>query len=171
MRFSSSLVGATAIALMISSAQAQEVPAPEVPFPDTVAILFYNDNNVETANEVARFNTCIASEKAFAKYSFLNFAPNNATINFYTDSNCQNFTFGLDGYYGGYPGPARSFRWVGWSEDSLGELFNKAEIQGPGAGGHGTTPPPPGGKNPSEGTDETPPLGPDNNADKDQIGR
>ncbi|KAG0248324.1 hypothetical protein BG011_000190 [Mortierella polycephala] len=169
MRFSSSLVGATAIALMISSAQAQETPAPEVPFPDTVAILFYNDNNVETANEVASFNTCIASEKAFAKYSFLNFAPNNATINFYTDSNCQNFTFGLDGYYGGYPGPARSFKWVGWSEDSLGELFNKAEIQGPGAGGHGTTPPPPGGKNPSEGTDETLPPGPDN-ADKDQNG-
>ncbi|KAF9177372.1 hypothetical protein BGZ51_008856 [Haplosporangium sp. Z 767] len=170
MRFLSSLVGATAIALMISSAQAQEAPAPTTPFPETVSILFYNDNNIETANEVAGFNVCVSSEKAFARYSFLNFAPNNATINFYRDSNCQDFTFGLDGYYGGYPGPARSFKWVGWSMDSLGELFNKAEIQGPDTEGHGTTPPPPGGKNPSEGANQTSPPGPDNNADKDGNG-
>ncbi|ORZ16114.1 hypothetical protein BCR41DRAFT_353539 [Lobosporangium transversale] len=174
MRFSSSssLLGATALAaLAISSAQVQDTPVAPPHNTDYVDIVYLNDGNGPIGTEHVPFNTCFASELAFSKYSFLNFAPNNATINFYTDSNCQNFTFGLDGYYGGYPGAARSFKWVGWSTDSLGEIFNKAPIQGQGdaaTGGNGGTQAPPGGVNPNGGT--PPPAPAPNTGNKDQTG-
>ncbi|KAF9985341.1 hypothetical protein BGZ65_011138 [Modicella reniformis] len=113
---------------------------------DTVSVIYLNDTNGEIAREDAPFNTCFASERAFIRYSYLNFAPNNATINFYSDSSCQDFVFGLDGYYGGYPGPARSYRWVGWTDDYLGDIFDKEPIRGQGeaATGAGTNVPPDG---------------------------
>ncbi|KAG0294259.1 hypothetical protein BGZ98_001835 [Dissophora globulifera] len=168
MRFSTSLLGTTAVALLATVAQAQEVPPAGLAPPvagDKVNITYLNDGNGEIAQEEVPFNVCFASEHAFAPYSYINLAPNNATINFYQDSNCQTFSFGLDGYYGGYPGPARSFKWVGWSMDSLGELFNKAPIQGQGdAATGGETAPPPGSANP--GT-TSPPV---TDANKDQTG-
>ncbi|KAF9351668.1 hypothetical protein BGX26_010363 [Mortierella sp. AD094] len=162
MRISTSLLGASAVALIISCTQAQEAPV-AVPPPktgDNVTLIYTNDGNGVIASEVVPFNVCYSSEQAFAKYSYLNIAPNNATINFYTDSNCHDFTFGLDGYYGGYPGPARSYKWVGWSMDSLGEFFNKEPIQGQGDATTGGNNPdaPPGGKNPGSGTTPPPPT-------------
>ncbi|KAF9153583.1 hypothetical protein BGX21_006006 [Mortierella sp. AD011] len=162
MRISTSLLGASAVALIISCTQAQEAPV-TVPPPktgDNATLIYTNDGNGVIASETALFNVCYSSEQAFAKYSYLNIAPNNATINFYTDSSCQVFTFGLDGYYGGYPGPARSYKWVGWSMDSLGELFNKEPIQGQGDAATGGNNPgtPPGGKNPGNTTPVPPPT-------------
>ncbi|KAG0275839.1 hypothetical protein BGZ95_008328 [Linnemannia exigua] len=163
MHFSTSLLGASALATMFLATTAQAQAAPVVGAPtvaavvttpvtgDKVNILYSNDGNGEIATEEVPFNTCFASEHAFLPYSYLTFAPKNSTINFYTDSNCETFTFGLDGYYGGYPGSARSFKWVGWDEDNLGELFNKGPISGqgeaatPGGETHTT---PPGGQNP-----------------------
>ncbi|KAF9906477.1 hypothetical protein EC991_000646 [Linnemannia zychae] len=151
--------------MFLATAQAQGaavVPAAVAPpqAGDKVSILYSNDGNGAIATEDVPFNTCFASEHAFQPYSYLTFAPKNSTINFYTDSNCQTFTFGLDGYYGGYPGSARSFKWVGWDEDNLGELFNKGPISGQGdaatPGETHTTPP--GGVNP--GTPST--ANPDN---------
>ncbi|KAG0371124.1 hypothetical protein BGX24_001828 [Mortierella sp. AD032] len=146
---------------LATTAQAQAAPVVGVPTVaavvtapvsgDKVNILYSNDGNGEIATDEVPFNTCFPSEHAFQKYSYLTFAPKNSTINFYTDSNCETFTFGLDGYYGGYPGPARSFKWVGWDEDNLGELFNKGPINGQGeAGTPGgeTHTVPPGGQNP-----------------------
>ncbi|KAF8927723.1 hypothetical protein EDD21DRAFT_370970 [Dissophora ornata] len=172
MHFSTSLLGATAVAaLMISSAQAQDLPPAGVAPPQTgdkVNILYSNDGNGEIGTEDVPFNNCYASELAFGKYSYLTFAPSNATINFYKDSNCQDFTFGLDGYYGGYPGPARSFKWVGWNDDFKGEFFNKDPIQGQGdAATGGETQGPPGGKNPGGGT--TVPA-PTTDTEKEQTG-
>ncbi|GJJ73263.1 hypothetical protein EMPS_05621 [Entomortierella parvispora] len=134
MHFSASL--AAAAILLVSSVKAQDVPIENVSAPPPTAahnvnITYANDNNVIVATEYVPFNKCVASEAAFGRYSYLNFAPNNATINFYKDSSCKDFTFGLDGYYGGYPGQARSYMWVGWSTDSLGEFFHNA-IQGQG---------------------------------------
>ncbi|KAI1318453.1 hypothetical protein EDD11_006537 [Mortierella claussenii] len=179
MRFSSSLLGATALALSLSSsAQAQGTsinPQPPVITPpqatDSVDIIYLNDGNGEIGAEHVPFNTCFSSELAFSKYSYLNFAPNNATINFYTDSNCGNFTFGLDGYYGGYPGAARSFKWVGWTMDSLGEFFNKSPIQGQGdaATGGAPQPAPGGGVNPGAGGKPEVPA-PELNTGNDQAG-
>lgn len=125
---------------MIISTHAQDVSPPNLG--DTVRVSYNDDINQEISFETVPFNECFASEQAFAKYSYVNFAPNNATINFYSDSNCKDFTFGLDGYYGGYPGPARSYRWVGWTEDYLGDHLEKEPIQGQGAaapGGGGKT--------------------------------
>ncbi|KAF9102391.1 hypothetical protein BGX27_011017 [Mortierella sp. AM989] len=161
MRLSTSLLGASTIALIISYVQAQESPAVITPpkTGDNITILYFNDNNIETANEVVPFNICFPSEQAFSKYSYINFSPNNATINFYTDSNCQAFTFGLNGYYGGYPGQARSFKWVGWSMESLGELSNKNPIQGQGDAATGIDDQrPTGGKNPGSTTPPPPPT-------------
>ncbi|KAF8946731.1 hypothetical protein BGZ47_011557 [Haplosporangium gracile] len=140
MHFSTSLLGASALAMFIAtSAQAQDTGAGAapvvVPSPlatDKVNILYSDDRNIEIATEEVLFNTCFASEHAFLPYSYLTFAPKNSTINFYTDSNCDTFTFGLDGYYGGYPGAARSYKWVGWDEANLGEYFNKGPISGHG---------------------------------------
>ncbi|KAF9119628.1 hypothetical protein BGW39_000164 [Mortierella sp. 14UC] len=145
MYFSTSLLGASALAMFLATAQAQGaavVPTAVAPpqTGDKVNILYSNDGNGEIATE----------EHAFLPYSYLTFAPKNSTINFYTDSNCETFTFGLDGYYGGYPGSARSFKWVGWDEINLGEFFNKGPISGQGEAANPgevhTTPP--GGVNP-----------------------
>ncbi|KAF9577128.1 hypothetical protein BGW38_007860, partial [Lunasporangiospora selenospora] len=128
-------------------------------------VTYSNDNNVETAAEEITFNTCFPSENAFTKYSYINFRPNNATINFYADPNCNTFAFGLDGYYGGYPGTARSFKWVGWSKETLGDLV-KEPFQLQGDAPDGNTTPPAGGKNPNDGaTGNPPPTGNDNNKD------
>ncbi|KAG0297814.1 hypothetical protein BGZ96_004744 [Linnemannia gamsii] len=159
MHFSTSLLGASALAMFLaSSVQAQgdaPVVAPAaVPPPkagDKVNILYSNDRNIEIATEEVPFNTCFASEHAFLPYSYLTFAPKNSTINFYTDVNCETFTFGLDGYYGGYPGSARSYKWVGWDETNLGEYFNKGAISGQGDAANpddSTHTAPPGGQNP-----------------------
>jgi len=161
MRFSSPLVGAASIALIIASAQAQEVASPKAS--DILNITYANDGNGVIAVEEVPFATCVASENAFTDYSYLNFAPSNATINFYLDSNCQVFAFGLDGSYGGHPGKARSYRWVGWSMDNLGEIFKKNPIQGPGSlPGGDNTQTTPGGKNPGDSTHVTPPPPTDN---------
>jgi hypothetical protein len=159
MHFSTSLLGASALAMFLaSSVQAQDTGAganPGAVTPpqagDKVSILYSDDRNIEVATEEVPFNTCFASEHAFQPYSYLTFAPKTATINFYTDSNCETFTFGLDGYYGGYPGSARSFRWVGLDEANLGEYFNKGPINGQGDAanpGDNTHTAPPGGQNP-----------------------
>ncbi|KAF9323052.1 hypothetical protein BGZ91_003867 [Linnemannia elongata] len=124
MHISTSLLGASALAMFLAtSVQAQDPGAGGAPVAvappkatDKVSILYSDDRNIEIATEEVPFNTCFASEHAFLPYSYLTFAPKNSTINFYTDSNCETFTFGLDGYYGGYPGAARSFKWVGWDE-------------------------------------------------------
>ncbi|KAG9325017.1 hypothetical protein KVV02_001016 [Mortierella alpina] len=161
MRFSSPLVGAASIALIIASAQAQEIAPPKDS--DILNITYANDGNGVIAVEEVPFATCVASENAFTDYSYLNFAPSNATINFYLDSNCQVFAFGLNGSYGGHPGKARSYRWVGWSMDNLGEIFKKIPIQGPGAATGGDTQTNPGGKNPGETTPVPPPVDNNNN--------
>ncbi|KAF9929730.1 hypothetical protein FBU30_001246 [Linnemannia zychae] len=157
MHFSTSLLGFSALAMFLATAQAQDNAAPPVVAPPQagaeVKILYSNDGNGEIATETVPFNKCFSSEHAFLPYSYLTFSPNNATINFYTDSNCDTFTFGLDGYYGGYPGTARSFRWVGWdsSVTNLGELFNKGPIRGQGDAANpddNTHTAPPGGQNP-----------------------
>ncbi|KAF9082935.1 hypothetical protein BGX23_011944 [Mortierella sp. AD031] len=135
MHFSTSLLGASALVMFIATTQAQGADPVSVPPPlasDKVSILFYNDNNTNIATDESTFNTCFASENTFSRYSYLNFAPKNSTINFYTDSSCDTFAFGLDGYYGGHPGAARSFKWVGWDEENLGEFFNKEPISGQG---------------------------------------
>ncbi|KAF9203707.1 hypothetical protein BGZ49_006144 [Haplosporangium sp. Z 27] len=160
MRISTSLLGASTIALIISCTQAQEAPAVVAPpqATDNVTISYLNDGNGVIGTEVVVFNACFSSEQAFDKYSYINFAPNNATINFYKDSNCQDFAFGLDGYYGGYPGLARSYKWVGWDVSTLGEFFDKTPIPGQGdaATGGNNPPAPPGGKNPGSGTTAPP---------------
>ncbi|KAG9065282.1 hypothetical protein KI688_002606 [Linnemannia hyalina] len=154
MHFATSLLGASALAMFLAtSAQAQDTGAGAAPplATDKVSILYSNDGNIELATEEVLFNTCYASENAFLPYSYLTFAPKNSTINFYTDSNCETFTFGLDGYYGGYPGAARSYKWVGWDETNLGEYFNKVPISGQGDAatpGDDTHTAPPGGLNP-----------------------
>lgn len=163
---SAALIAATATALLAFlspsvQVQAQGTVAGPRPAPQpgqTVNVLYSNSANDDTGSDDAPFNACFASEAAFKPYVYLTFGPKNATINFYKDSNCQDFTFGLDGYYGGYPGQARSFRWVGWSEDTLGDLFLKPIVgQGEAAIHPGgpptapTTPPPPteGGGHPN----------------------
>ncbi|KAF9557022.1 hypothetical protein EC968_007861 [Mortierella alpina] len=155
MRLSSPLVGAASVALIIASAQAQEMAPPKES--DILNITYANDGNGVIAVEEVPFASCVASENAFTDYSYLNFAPSNATINFYVDSDCKVFAFGLNGSYGGYPGKARSYRWVGWSMDNLGEIFKKNPIQGPGSAGGDTETTTPGGKNPGETTHVTPP--------------
>lgn len=138
MHFSTSLLGASALAMFLATAQAQAgapvapavIPPPQAT--DKVSVVYSNDGNGVIATEEVPFNSCFASEQAFLAYSYMTFAPSNATINFYTDSNCDTFAFGLDGYYGGYPGAARSFKWVGWDMENLGELFNKGPISGQG---------------------------------------
>ncbi|KAG0346189.1 hypothetical protein BG004_002221 [Podila humilis] len=137
---SASLLGA--MALIISSVDAQTVTLPPPLATDSVNVTYANDGNGIIAYETVPFNTCFASENAFAKYSYINLAPGNATVNFYKDSNCHDFAFGLDGYYGGYPGPARSFRWVGWDMEHRGDFFNKDPILGQGEAGDGRTAPP-----------------------------
>ncbi|KAF8936019.1 hypothetical protein BGZ47_009703 [Haplosporangium gracile] len=124
-------ISAVLIAVLLcftSSVQAQGTVTGPRPAPQpgqTVNILYSNSANDDTGSDDVPFNACFASETAFKPYAYLTFAPKNATINFYKDSNCHEFTFALNGYYGGYPGQARSLQWVGWSEDTLGELFLK----------------------------------------------
>lgn len=171
MHISTSLLGASALAMFLAtSVQAQDPGAGGAPVAvappkatDKVSILYSDDRNIEIATEEVPFNTCFASEHAFLPYSYLTFDPKNSTINFYTDSNCETFTFGLDGYYGGYPGAARSFKWVGWDEVNLGEYFNKGPISGQGDAatpGDNTHTAPPGGQNPGTAPPAT--TNPDN---------
>lgn len=171
MRITASL--AAAAILLVSSAKAQDVPVDPVTIAvdaptaaHNVNITYANDNNIILATEYVPFNKCVASEAAFTKYSYLNFAPNNATINFYKDSSCQEFTFGLDGYYGGYPGQARSFKWVGWSMESLGEFFHIHPI--PGQGDAATSPEDVPGTSPGAGT-TTPPAPVGGSTDKEET--
>ena len=58
--------------------------------------------------------------------------------------------FGLNGFYGRHPGPARSYRWVGWTEDAIGFLVDKEPIQGQGVAAPGAAVPP-NGHNPGAG--------------------
>ncbi|KAF9192883.1 hypothetical protein BGZ51_004646 [Haplosporangium sp. Z 767] len=153
---------ATAILVILSGqTHAQYVPPTNPPPPptpqQTVNILYSIDANNDVGAEDARFNTCFASSVASKPYTYLTFAPKNATINFYKDSNCQEFTFALDGYYGTYPGPAMSFRWVGWTEDYQGEFFDKEPFEGQGDaadGGTGSPPSPPGTEPPGNDKDK-----------------
>ncbi|KAF9971351.1 hypothetical protein BGZ73_005722 [Actinomortierella ambigua] len=120
MHISSSLLGVATIALALSSrASAQS----DIPAGASVTVTYVNDNNVVIATDVLNYNACLPSEAAFNPYSYINFNPNNATINFYQDSDCNDPAFALDGYYGGYPGKARSLKWVGYSMDERGELI------------------------------------------------
>ncbi|ORZ16172.1 hypothetical protein BCR41DRAFT_353628 [Lobosporangium transversale] len=105
-----------------------------------VNIMYSRSETEELGTVDAQFNTCFRLEganRAPADYAYLTFAPKNATINFYTDGNCQDFTYGLYGYYIGNPGPAMSFRWVGWTEDAVGVLVEKEPIHGQGDAAHG----------------------------------
>ncbi|KAF9430985.1 hypothetical protein BGZ94_000931 [Podila epigama] len=116
---------AAAVLLQLSSslvhAQQQEPPS--------VNILYSNELSVEIATEIAPFNTCFPSKAATNPYNFLTFTPYDATINFFTDNNCQTFAFGLNGHYSDHPGiKAGSFEWVGRSKDTLG-LLAKAPFQ------------------------------------------
>ncbi|KAF9956411.1 hypothetical protein BGZ72_002789 [Mortierella alpina] len=173
MRFST---GASLLAwiLVAGSAQAQGVPATNPPPPPSrgqaVTVLYSIDANNDAGVDIAPFNTCFASESAFADYTYLTFAPKNASINFYNNPDCTDFAFGLVGYYVTHPGQAKSFRWVGWTEDTIGYFFDKNPIPGQGDAVNGgyepspQTPPPSGGKNP-----DTPPPAPGNtNDNKDQ---
>ncbi|KAG0242003.1 hypothetical protein BGW41_004986 [Actinomortierella wolfii] len=120
MRITSSLLTVTTLVIALSSTiKAQDEITPG----EKVSVLYYNDNNVDIGSDELPYNTCVPSETAFNPYSYVNFNPNNATINFYKDSNCQSPAFALDGYYGGYPGKARSLKWVGYSMDYRGELL------------------------------------------------
>ncbi|KAF9278015.1 hypothetical protein BGZ88_000857 [Linnemannia elongata] len=169
---SAALIAAVTLFAIISSVQGQGTVAGPRPPPQpgqTVNILYSNSANDDTGSDDVPFNACFASETAFKPYAYLTFAPKNATINFYKDTSCEEFTFALDGYYGGYPGQARSFRWVGWTEDTLGDLFLKP-IAGQGeaavhpggpvvvtpppteGGGNTNNPPPPPLKTPDQET-------------------
>ncbi|KAG0265770.1 hypothetical protein BG011_004124 [Mortierella polycephala] len=167
------VVAATAIlAILSGQTHAQYAPPTNPPPPptaqQTVNILYSIDANNDVGAEDARFNACFASNVASKPYTYLTFGPKNATINFYKDSDCQEFTFALDGYYGTYPGPAMSFRWVGWSEDYQGEFFDKEPFQGQGDAADGADggadSPPPGTENPGNDKDK------DKDKDKDHSG-
>ncbi|KAG0078746.1 hypothetical protein BGZ93_011110 [Podila epicladia] len=105
-----------------------------------VEVVYFTENNVEIATESAPYNTCFASRAAENPYNYLTFAPYDATINFYTDANCQTFAFALDGHYSDHPGAkAGSFRWAGWSKDNLGLLIKAPFVVDP----HALPPTPP----------------------------
>ncbi|KAF9165137.1 hypothetical protein DFQ27_000499 [Actinomortierella ambigua] len=125
MHISSSLLGVATIALALSSRASAQA---EIPEGATVTVTYVNDGNIVIATDELSLNTCLPSEAAFNPYSYINFDPNNATINFYKDSNCNDAAFALDGYYGGYPGKARSLKWVGYSMDQRGELLVGTEF-------------------------------------------
>lgn len=98
---------------------------------DRVHLAYWNNANEELAAEFALYNTCFVTDSASRPaYAYLTMVPKNATINFYKDTGCGGgaFAFAMDGYYLGYPGEARSFRWVGWSEDAIGEIQTTAPI-------------------------------------------
>ncbi|KAF9989772.1 hypothetical protein BGZ75_004949 [Mortierella antarctica] len=173
-----SIASLLACILAAGTVQAQGVPATSPPPPPSrgqaVTVLYSIDFNNDAGVDIAPFNTCFASESAFADYTYLTFAPKNATINFYKDPNCADFAFGLVGYYVTHPGQAKSFRWVGWTEDTIGTFFDKNPIQGQGDAVNGgyepspQTPPPSGGKNPGP-PPSPPPTTPGNtNDNKDQ---
>ncbi|KAF9576375.1 hypothetical protein EC968_008670 [Mortierella alpina] len=166
--------------LAAGSAKAQGVPATNPPPPPSrgqaVTVLYSIDFNNDAGVDIAPFNTCFASESASTNYTYLTFAPKNATINFYKDSNCADFAFGLVGYYVTHPGQAKSFRWVGWTEDTIGYYFDKNPIQGQGDAVNGgyeptpQTPPPTGGKNPGTAPPTTPGNTNDNNDQNNRGG-
>ncbi|KAF8940535.1 hypothetical protein BGZ58_005869 [Dissophora ornata] len=156
---STSFIATITALILASTAQAQETSRGNRPPPSAgqiVNILYSENANVDLGTDNVPFNTCFASAHSQGtNYAYLTFAPKNATINFYKDNNCQDFAFGLDGFYIGNPGPAGSYRWVGWSEDSIGYLFDKEPIPGQGdaaAGGAAEPQTPPGGANPGAGT-------------------
>ncbi|GJJ72313.1 hypothetical protein EMPS_04670 [Entomortierella parvispora] len=107
---------------------------------DKVQLSYWKNTNEELASEFALFNTCFVTEAADTiPFSYLTMVPKNATVNFYKDPECGGaFAYAMDGYYLGYPGSARSYRWVGWSEDAIGELQTVAFPLMPGS----STPPP-----------------------------
>ena len=116
---------------------------------DRVHLAYWNNANEELAAEFAVYNTCFVTDSTSElKYAYLTMVPKNATVNFYKDPECGGaFAFAMDGYYLGYPGEARSFKWVGWSEDAVGELQTQGPI--PLMAGSGTTTPPPQEQQPS----------------------
>lgn len=128
---------------------------------DKVNLAYWNNANEEIATEFAPFNTCFVTESADTlSYAYLTMVPKNATVNFYKDPECGGaFAFAMEGYYLGYPGTARSYRWVGWSEDAIGELHTAAPIPlMPGS----NTPPPqqlpsPDTEQPKQGEPTNPP--------------
>ncbi|KAG0204521.1 hypothetical protein BGX28_003569 [Mortierella sp. GBA30] len=174
---------ATAIIFSAGSAHAQGVPATNPPPPptldDNANVVYFTNGNNAIGTEYAPFNTCYISATAFNDYAYVTFAPQNATINFYKDTQCQDFAFGLVGYYIGNPGAARSFRWVGWSEDTIGQLFDKEPIQGQGDAAHGPPRPrppstvPPGTPGNPNNVPPVTPVSPNkdqNNSDEDSNG-
>ncbi|KAF9368233.1 hypothetical protein BGX21_006725, partial [Mortierella sp. AD011] len=168
---STSLVTATLFLASTSitfTAQAQDTRIlPPPPRAGQIAgIVYWNTANDEAGAEDVPFNVCFTSESASAKYTYLTFAPKNATINFFKDANCQDFSFGLYGYFGVNPGPAGSLKWVGWSEDYQGERTDEPLQGQPDTTNGGDTTPQPstGEQNPGHGGNQ--PL-PDN-SDKNQ---
>lgn len=139
--------------------------------------MYSTPNHQEIASEDVHFNACFTSSHAPVNYAYISFAPKNATINFYSDPACKEFTFGLNGFFGQFPGPASSYKWVGWTEDAIGFLQDKTPFQGQGDAAPGAVVKPPGGQNPGGGgggdpsTHPTP--GPDNSkgGDKNEDSR
>ncbi|KAG0350546.1 hypothetical protein BG005_009909 [Podila minutissima] len=118
--------------LMFSSLSTSFLTLVQAQGTSNVEVVYFTEANVEIATESAPYNTCFASRAAGNPYNYLTFAPYDATINFYNDANCQTFAFGLDGHYSDHPGAkAGSFRWAGWSKDSLGLLIKAPFVVDP----------------------------------------
>ncbi|KAG0056363.1 hypothetical protein BGZ83_005279 [Gryganskiella cystojenkinii] len=146
------------------TADAQSGPGAHTPpHPsDRVHLAYWNNANEELAEEAAVYNTCFVTNSASTlQYAYLTMVPKNATVNFYKDPECGGaFAFAMDGYYLGYPGEARSFRWVGWSEDAVGELQTKEPIPLMAGSNTAPLPPPPQEQPPSPPPQENEPSPP-----------
>ncbi|KAF9981734.1 hypothetical protein BGZ65_003632 [Modicella reniformis] len=116
--------------------------------------MYSTSDHQEIGSEDVLFNTCFTSEHTTKNYAYVSFEPKNATINFYSDEACQEFAFGLIGIYGRYPGLARSYKWVGWTEDAIGFLFDKEPFQGQGDAAPGAVPLPPPDEEQNPGGEE-----------------
>ncbi|KAF9365565.1 hypothetical protein BGX34_009474 [Mortierella sp. NVP85] len=146
---------ALAAIVFLSTAQAQEPPfnlydRPPPQAGQMVNVMYSTSRHLEIGSEDVAFNTCFTSIHTPNDYAYISFEPKNATINFYSDPTCKEFVFGLNGFYGRNPGPARSYRWVGWTEDAIGFLMDKEPIQGQGIAAPGAEVPP-NGHNPGVG--------------------
>ncbi|KAG0332886.1 hypothetical protein BG000_009653 [Podila horticola] len=149
-----------AASLLFSSLSTSLLSLVQAQGTSNVEVVYSTEANVEIATESAPYNTCFASRAAGNPYNYLTFAPYNATINFYTDANCQTFAFGLDGHFSDHPGAkAGSFRWVGWSKDNLGLLIKAPFVVDP----HALPPSPPPVAEPDHKQPPPPPPQPGNN--------
>ncbi|KAF9580629.1 hypothetical protein BGW38_002647 [Lunasporangiospora selenospora] len=119
--------------LLFTAAQPPLVPIPPPKPTALVNLLYFNNANAELASEDVPYNACHPSTNPIMTpaYAYITFAPKNATINFYDDDSCQHFAFALQGYYIGFAGNAKSFRWVGWSEDAPGVRVVSAPFPNP----------------------------------------